>query len=312
MASQWIDAATARKIVAGDGSLFGAERSICVRAHAGMLNTRAKLFHFGEQRKENCPLPASFWWAEGHEALEQDWASGDFSTWLEHKIELRAFGVEFDLAGILDFLPAERRPIVARSLSVEASPDWLSARAARELIGKQENICERAAERRLIELAALGFAPARAVQMSRSHQRSPRPTVEREWDVPVWFWENCIHSAQARIDWTLGRFAGNQFIGGHYCRVDLVGVHFLRAALILPDGPKSEANDEVGGSESKPRLPDAKLIKWWDDKVAVRDSLPIDELWLIARNKFPDHHIARDRIRELASGRKRGPKPIGE
>lgn len=314
MASQWINAATARLIVADGGSLSNAERSICVRAHNGLLNTRAKRFHFGDQKKEDCFLPGDFWWAEGELALDQDWEAGDFSTWLEQKAELRAFGVEFELVGILALLPIERRPIVARSLSVEANQAWLSARAAREMIEKHEGLYWQAAQRRLIELAELGFVSARAVQMSRHHQRSTSLVVEREWDVPLWFWESCMKSTEAKVDWTLGSFSGNAFVDRHWCRINLTGVHFLRAALMPHEEPKSDQREmnEGEGDRGKLRLPDSKLTQWWESKAGARDGLSIEELLTLARVKFPDNHISRDRIRDLARGRKRGPKPISD
>lgn len=309
MASQWIDAATARRIVADGGSLSGAERSICTRAHAGMLSSRARLFLFGEEKKENCLLPSDFWWAEGHIALEQDWVTGDFSTWMEKKIELRAFGVEFDAAGILAFLPVERRPIIARSLSVEADPNWLSTRAAREEIEKREGLYWQDAQRRLIELVELGFVSARAVQMTRHHPRSTSLTIEREWDVPLWFWDACMRSTDAKADWTLGSFSGKAFVGGNWSHVKLTGVHFLRDTLIPPSEARSEQSEVCEQDDSKPRLPELKLMKWWDALAGARDGLSNEELLILARAKFPENHVARDRIRVLAGGRKRGPRP---
>ena len=51
-------------------------------------------------------VPKEFWWAEGHEALEQDWATGDFSTWHEKRIEMKAFGVTFARADIEKMAPS--------------------------------------------------------------------------------------------------------------------------------------------------------------------------------------------------------------
>lgn len=311
MASQWINAETARRIVADGGSLSDAERLICERAHAGMLTGRATLFCKGDEQQRNCIIPAEFWWARGELALEQDWKAGDFSTWLDRKIELRAFGVRFAFEGILSILPPERRPIVSRTLSVDGSPDWLSTRAARTVISKQEGIYGQAAAGRLIELCRLGFVAARAVQMSRRRERRSETTVEREWDVPVWFWEHCMTSLSAKIDWTLGSFSGNHFVDGNWTRFDLTGVHFLRSAL-EPDIAVGDDSTNEAGKTPKPRLPESHLIKWWTAKAQIREGLSIDELLTLAREKFPDNHVSRDRIRVLARGRKRGPKPIGD
>lgn len=312
MASQWIKAETARRIVADGGNLSDAERLICERAHAGMLTGRATLFYSGDEQKRDCIIPAEFWWARGELALEQDWKAGDFSTWLDQKIELRAFGAEFELDGVLTLLPIERRPIVARSLSVESNPDWLATRAALELIVELEQAYAPAAMRRLLELCSLGFVAARAVQMTRRRERhGASPNVEREWDVPRWFWQEIASSSNARIDWALGSFGGTGYVDRQHIRVDLIGVHFFRAALEA-GGAAPDQSSDANQLPTKPRLPDANLNEWWDKKAAVRDGLAIDELLAIARTKFPNNHVSRDRIRDLARGRKRGPKPIGD
>lgn len=74
--------------------------AICRRAHAGLLETRASslIVSDGEPKRDE-PIPRQFWWAEGHEALEQDWVHGDFSTQMDvrgRQIEVRALGVMFD------------------------------------------------------------------------------------------------------------------------------------------------------------------------------------------------------------------------
>lgn len=71
---------------------------VCKRAHAEMMRARARRFCVGEECADNVDVPAKFWWAEGHQALEQDWESGDFSTWpswLNGSQQWRAFGVEW-------------------------------------------------------------------------------------------------------------------------------------------------------------------------------------------------------------------------
>lgn len=130
MASQWIDAATARQIVGELGSVHQAEGLICKRANAGLIKARAELILVGETAQNSHDIPKGFWWAQGEAALEQDWAAGDFSTWIEHKHEIKAFGVEFELGGVLETLPLERRGEVAARFSVAGHQDWLSADAS--------------------------------------------------------------------------------------------------------------------------------------------------------------------------------------
>lgn len=84
---------------------YPARHRICERAHAGLIRARAEQFHQGKHVIQNHEIPKEFWWAEGHEALEQDWAAGDFSTWIEHSIQLKAFGVTFARADIEKLVP---------------------------------------------------------------------------------------------------------------------------------------------------------------------------------------------------------------
>ena len=71
-----------------------------------MVKARAKLFTFGKKRMSNHEVPDWFWWACGKEALEQDWAVGDFETWIDGEVECKAFGVEFLESDIEDMIPS--------------------------------------------------------------------------------------------------------------------------------------------------------------------------------------------------------------
>jgi len=52
-------------------------------------------------------LPAEFWWAKGHQALNQNWPAGDFDTWIKGgQVHLEAFGVSFFRADIEKLIPA--------------------------------------------------------------------------------------------------------------------------------------------------------------------------------------------------------------
>jgi hypothetical protein len=103
----WITADQARNLVkTGSGSLYNAQMAICKRAHAGLIRARAEQCHHGQRTFHNHDIPKDFWWAEGHQALEQGWATGDFSTWIEQgSIQLKAFGVTFARADIQKLLP---------------------------------------------------------------------------------------------------------------------------------------------------------------------------------------------------------------
>jgi hypothetical protein len=85
---------------------YSAQLRICQRAYGGLIHARAEQFHNGQRVFRNQDIPKEFWWAEGHQALEQDWAAGDFSTWIERgSIQLKAFGVTFARADIQKLLP---------------------------------------------------------------------------------------------------------------------------------------------------------------------------------------------------------------
>jgi hypothetical protein len=87
---------------------YAAQIRICERAHAGMIRARAQQYQHGARVLQNHDIPKEFWWAEGHQALEQDWAAGDFSTWIERgSVQLKAFGVTFARADIEKLLPPQ-------------------------------------------------------------------------------------------------------------------------------------------------------------------------------------------------------------
>lgn len=106
---EWVRAAEAVAMLKPILAEYSARLRICERAHGGLIRARADQFHHGQRVFHNHDIPKEFWWAEGHEALEQDWAAGDFSTWLDHCIQLKAFGVTFDRADIEKLLPPQER-----------------------------------------------------------------------------------------------------------------------------------------------------------------------------------------------------------
>ena len=102
----------------GNGMASAAGVSPAKRAHIGLVKSRARLFKW-EVKEDNpyggsrniqreaqfAALPPSFWWAKGHEALEQDWITGDFATWIDHTFYWQAFGTEFSRNDIAAMLP---------------------------------------------------------------------------------------------------------------------------------------------------------------------------------------------------------------
>jgi hypothetical protein len=90
---EWISAGSA---VAPFGIGYQlARRTICQRAYAGLIKARAERFVRNGQSADNVEIPREFWWAKGERALTQNWATGDFDTWIDSRIHLEAFGVTF-------------------------------------------------------------------------------------------------------------------------------------------------------------------------------------------------------------------------
>ncbi|MFN9928273.1 MAG: hypothetical protein ACK53I_15190, partial [Phenylobacterium sp.] len=93
-------------------------KAICSRAHAGLIRARAELLVVEAEERVNHEIPRRFWWAEGHDALNQDWAVGDFSTWIDRKYEIKAFGVRFHRDDIARMAPGA----LAKPAEVEGAP----------------------------------------------------------------------------------------------------------------------------------------------------------------------------------------------
>lgn len=310
MAPIWIEASLAVDIAANGGSKTAAQYTLCERAHAGLIRTLAKSLFVNEVRQTVDTIPCAFWWANGHEALEQNWVTGDFSTSIDRSTEVKAFGVRFALDDVLDILPFEQRALIARRHSVVGNPDWVSAKEAVSIVLRKEYIPFEAATTKLIEWAKLGFVTARAVEKRSGRKMQPHhDTFEREWDIPVWFWREYCSRYSASQNWDIGRFSGQSAPGPNELHIELTGVHFLKVTI---PGYVATAEGDAFKSENMPPLPAAELERWWRSMAKTRDNLSQDQLLVLIRAKYPENHIARDRIRELASDRKRGKRPLGD
>lgn len=264
MAEQWIPAAQALQIVQVPPS-YHDRMTICARARAGLIKSRARLFVRADERTANAELPASFWWAEGHEALEQDWVSGDFSTWIDRTYHWQAFDVSFALRDLLELIPVERRALTAQSLSVVGMNGWISAREARTFAFDRAKLNPMRAGDAIIDACQLGYISARAVLMRRTDgKQSDRWNLEeREWDVPQWYWDEFTGSGANSQDWERGIFAGLGSGPNGSCSITLTGVYFLSETLnvLLPRSvaaaPLATAPTTKPGG--RPRK------EWWDD-----------------------------------------------
>lgn len=104
-AEEWLPAATALALLEPTMGEYTAAMTICARAHAGLIRARAQRFIKDGRASDDVEIPAEFWWARGHEALEQNWKAGDFETWIDRRIHLKAYGVSFLRAQIETIVP---------------------------------------------------------------------------------------------------------------------------------------------------------------------------------------------------------------
>jgi hypothetical protein len=254
----WVPASRALSIVAEASDNYSARLAICSRANAGMLRSKASVLITEEKRSEEIEVPREFWWADGHDALEQDWARGDFSTWIDRRYEWKAFGVQFDFSGLQQMMPPTTAAAAARKLSVVTDRDWLSAREARKTVWEKTGVNPKIANEALLNYCTLGFVPARAVRMER--RVSNQNTVHvREWDVPAQVWRDFADAGETTQNWELGDFTAiGSLRGGARFFVSLSGVHFEAGAIL-----------ELGSRESKQergKNPGGRPPKdWWDD-----------------------------------------------
>jgi hypothetical protein len=86
---------------------------LCAR-HAGIVRARAAYFLKHDERFDDYEIPKEFWWARGDLALGQNWATGDFDTWIKNNFHWKAFGVLFFRADLELMVPPN-------SASTEAS-----------------------------------------------------------------------------------------------------------------------------------------------------------------------------------------------
>ena len=115
---EWMSAYEALQFL----QLPDAEGAICRRAFAGLIKARATLLIFQDKEEADAEVPREFWWAKGGDALTQDWASGDFETYINHhSVRLQAFGVTFRRPDIEQLKP-ELTALKARAASPSQAP----------------------------------------------------------------------------------------------------------------------------------------------------------------------------------------------
>ena len=303
MAEHWIEAAQALEI-AGDRISF------CARLNAGLITARARTLTTDGETEHGAKVPPSFWWAKGHTALKQNWANGDFSTWIDRKQQVFAFGVTFPLSAILEMIAFENRALIARKLSVAGSTDWISSKEARRLVYSRFGYLPGNAETAIVEQAGLGFIGARAVQAQGATylEREGKWKWEaREWNVPAWFWTDFGTGDRSGSDWELGRFAGRGVAPDGTRRIMLSGVHFHRASLNVldPNPAPVEAPESNRGRKPKYDWPTAINSFWgriYRDGPSVNSQADVEKLLIeILRvgDKEPGESTVRPYARQI-------------
>jgi hypothetical protein len=93
---EWISAVSAIACLKPHfkNSARAAQMRICKHADAKLVRAKARRYMVGDKSHDDCVVPHILWWAKGHAALDQDWTTGSFSTYI-NDIEHRAFGVSF-------------------------------------------------------------------------------------------------------------------------------------------------------------------------------------------------------------------------
>ena len=272
MAVHWISAESALSVIENISGEHAARLAICTHAAEGLLSAKARLLIMGDKRGTNVFVPASFWWARGHEALDQDWSIGDFATWIDRRISCSAIGVTFDLSGICEMLPAATRPLIARKLSVAGDPDWMTAQAARAFMYGELGAQPVSAGQLLLDQCRLGFVAARAVLMQRDDGTNPHGWADeqREWDIPAWYWEGFVAAGSSQQNWERGLFSGKGLTASGLSSMTLTGVHFARSSMIamLPVRADAEpgpvAQKAPGGRPAAPFWDDLWCAIWGD------------------------------------------------
>jgi predicted nucleotide-binding protein len=105
---EWISAVSAIACLKPHfkNSARAAQMRICEHANAKLVRAKARRYMVGDKSHDDCAVPHILWWAKGHAALDQDWTTGSFSTYI-NDIEHRAFGVSFVREDIERMIPAD-------------------------------------------------------------------------------------------------------------------------------------------------------------------------------------------------------------
>lgn len=315
MDEEWISAKDALAFIQRAAPFTDQRGTICKRAHAGLIQARAQTLVLPNAKYSDANVSAGFWWAEGHAALEQNWATGDFSTWIDQKYQVKAFGVRFLADDIYAIVPG----------AAKAAGRWIESIDAVELVAVEAGVPATDALASIIQCCASQLLASRCQSLNWQYSDRYDTLFNEQLDddaVPAWFWNTSARHPDAILNWRAGNFAGPGVTDqDDYCQAQAKGIAFERATLTdaIELAVRSKptvvsvravvAESPHEGCEDRPPLSEADLQKWWTKRAAIRDSLTQDELLALIRSAYPDKRVSRDRIRALTGERKRGPKP---
>jgi hypothetical protein len=171
---------------------------------------------------DDVDVPAEFWWARGEAALEQNWSTGDFETWLDRQIYCRAYGVTFREADIAAMLRGAVRPELTKAHGLSGTFADAS-RCVAEIVETTKRGASAIQQEILRHCRARLIGARCATFHDEVTDRYGKEIVEEENIViPQWFWDHCVDHE----DVVLGT------VDGHQHRVRMTGVQFEVARIV--------------------------------------------------------------------------------
>lgn len=235
MPYEWISARLALMYLSDRSDDAGARRRICEWAHNGLIASKADLLVADGDEQLDHLISESFWWSEGGDALKQDWQLSHFSTWIDQKTRVQAFGVSFDFTALSDLVPADQKAQALRRVSVLADEKWINAHELSKMLAKK--LGSGNVEQAIVEACQLGQIAGRAAraQITKTddspYAAKSSLSAEMDWDIPLWFWRELVRPDHYQ-DWNLNKAYGDGRRQGKLLTVELQGVHFHKSGLI--------------------------------------------------------------------------------
>lgn len=278
MVSDWISASEAFRLVSDASTPYLAPRSICSRAHAGLVAARAKRLIIGGSSKDDADVPAKFWWARGEAALEQNWTTGDFETWYDRQVHCLAYGVEFARADIEAMLPSRSN---APAIDRGAPGNYAPASQCLEELKSALKLGTSEIEALLVRHCRAGMLPSRCSKLwwrLTTRYGDEEDEAETNVAIPDWVWEECLSKSDAVLNWPANAFAGEGTLDGDRVKVKVTGVEFEVGAVVAVENlARSTAAahpvDHALPASSAPGSRGRRLSEHWTPWVAELASI---------------------------------------